>query len=620
MLLVTEPLRGHLAMVVDRFAKAVGGRRLGFEAVDNNTYRAAVKSVFGQEALPDFDLERANYVLSFGADFLSTWLSPTRWSRGYGELRQGPGREQRGLLVHVDPRFSMTAANADQWVPVRPGMEGQLALSLAQVIIAENRQAPGVDVGALTGGGGAASLEAFKPEIVAPRLGVPEGLSGLSAVEFVKKLARDFSDPKNRPSLAIGGGEAGAHSNGLFNLEGIYALNYLVGSVGAEGGIRFNPGGPLPEVPAVPTVGSLADWSQITSDLREGKTRLVMLRGANPVHGLPGSLGLREALDRDDLFIVSFSPFIDDTTILADLVLPDRVYLEDWGDDIPEPGPGYQVLGMQQPVVNPVSDLDPRSFPDVLLTLAQELGASRDLPWTNFQQVLREGANALFDLKRGSIQAGSRDEFWTKLLQQGGWWDQRSLGAAPSSRPNLAAIASRAAEPVPAGMADAPFHLVPFLHNSILDGRGAHLPWLQAAPDPMSTITWQMWVEMNDRKAKELGIKEGDVVSIQSSQGSIRALVYTTPATPPDVIGAPFGQGQIYGSHYALDRGENIMKVLEPTQVQGTGALAWANTRVKIVPTGDSIKISKMEGLATSFEFGVTEGERIIHTITPEHR
>ena len=229
MLLVTEPLRGHLAMVVDRFAKAVGGRRLGFEAVDNNTYRAAVKSVFGQEALPDFDLERANYVLSFGADFLSTWLSPTRWSRGYGELRQGPGREQRGLLVHVDPRFSMTAANADQWVPVRPGMEGQLALSLAQVIIAENRQAPGVDVGALTGGGGAASLEAFKPEIVAPRLGVPEGLSGLSAVEFVKKLARDFSDPKNRPSLAIGGGEAGAHSNGLFNLEGIYALNYLVG-------------------------------------------------------------------------------------------------------------------------------------------------------------------------------------------------------------------------------------------------------------------------------------------------------------------------------------------------------------------------------------------------------
>ena len=65
-----------------------------------------------------------------------------------------------------------------------------------------------------------------------------------------RRLADDFSH--KGPSLAIGGGSAGAHTNGLSNLEAIYALNYLVGAVGARGGIRFNPGSPLDGVPASP--------------------------------------------------------------------------------------------------------------------------------------------------------------------------------------------------------------------------------------------------------------------------------------------------------------------------------------------------------------------------------
>ena len=86
---------------------------------------------------------------------------------------------------------------------------------------------------------------------------------------------------------------------------------------------------------------------------------MVLVHDANPVHGLPDGVGLQGALNRDDLFIVSFSSFMDETTIMADLILPDRNFLEDWGDDVPEPGPGYEVIGMQQPVVNPLSDSGP---------------------------------------------------------------------------------------------------------------------------------------------------------------------------------------------------------------------------------------------------------------------
>ncbi len=625
MLMVTEPLRGHLGTVVDRFAGALGGRHLGFESLDKNTYRSAVKNVFSQDLLPDFDLENTQFLLSFGADFLSTWVSPTRWGVGYGEFRQEEHRE-RGVFYQVDPRFSMTAANADKWLPIRPGWEGYLALSLAHVIISENLQAGGVNVAELTGGGGTAALAPFRPEALADRVFLAENLRGGEGAEEIRKLAREFANRK--PSLAIGGGSAGAHSNGLFNLEAIYALNYLVGSVGAEGGIRFNPDSPLENVPAGSEAGSLSDWVDVARDLAGGKTRLLMLHQADPVHGLPAPLRLREAVaESNDLFIVSFSPFLDDTSALADLILPNRVYLEDWGDDIPEPGPGYQVMGLQQPVVNPLHEIEPQSFPDILLTMAQELGKEAELPWPKYQNLLREGSDALFALNRGSIEASSAEDFWNKLLQRGGWWDERATGPQRVAPPDglLHRIASEAKEPQfgGAGSSDNTFYLTPFAHNSLLDGRNAHLPWLQATPDPLTTITWQTWAEISDPDAKAMGVKEGDILLIESSGGSIRVLAYPTPAVPPGTVSVPLGQGRRHGSEYAIDRlgreSSNVMDILEPSQVDGTGALAWASTRVRVSKTGDSVKVSKFEGIVRAVEVGNLPGERIIQTISPEH-
>jgi len=621
-LLITEPLRGHLALVAERFAKAVGGRHLGFETLDNNTYRTAVKKVFGQDTLPDFDLANTEFLLSFGADFLSTWVSPTRWSQGYGEFRQGDDRKKRGTFYQVDTRFSMTAANADKWVPIKPGWEGHLALSLAYVIISENMQSSGVDVAAMTNGQGAAALDAFRPDTVAQKMGLTEEMLGQSPAEFIVSLAKQFAGSGS--SLAIGGGSAGAYNNGLFNLEAIYALNHLVGN----SGVRFNPGSPLKDVPASANVGTLADWEEATEAIRSGKTRLLMLHNADPVLGLPGSLNLARTLDQaNDLFVVSFSPFIDETSVWADLILPDRMSLEDWGDDIPEPGPGYQTLGFQQPVVNPLHDLDPLSFPDVMLTVAQELGKDADLPWDSYQKMLREGSDALFALNRGSIKAGSAAEFWNSLLQKGGWWDEKATASAPSAPPPglFNDIAEKLSDPRfdNPSSAGKEFFLVPFSHNTLLDGRNGHIPWLQAAPDPLTTITWQTWVEMNDTSVAELGLREGDVVRIESSTGSIRALLYPTPAVPPQVIGVPLGQGRRHGSEYASGRAgiesSNVLDILAADRVEGSDSLAWAGTRVTVSGTDASMKVSKFEGNVRAVEIGVHDGERIILTVPDEN-
>jgi anaerobic selenocysteine-containing dehydrogenase len=622
--MITEPLRGHMALLVDRFSTAIGAEHLGFEAIDNNTYRAAVNNVFGQDSMPDFDLDNAAFILSFGADFLSTWVSPTRYLRGYGEFRQGDNRD-RGMFYQIDSRFSMTAAAADKWLPVRPGWEGHLAMSLAQVIIEENLAAPGVNVDSLTGGD-AQALNNFRPETIAPMAGLTAEMTGGDPVKFLKNLARSFA--ASRPSIAIGGGSAGASSNGLFNLEAIYALNFLVGSVGEEGGVKFNPGSPWDDVPSTSKVGGLEDWARITEQIRSGETKLLLLHGTDPIHGLPDSLQLRDAIiQADDLMVISFSPFLDDTSALADLILPDRVSLEDWGDDITEPGPGYQMIGFQQPVVNPLGDLDPLSFPDVLLTVAQELGKESQLPWANFKNMLREGSDALFELNRGSIEASSAEEFWNNLLKRGGWWDEQSTGPKSVQAPAglLKTIAGKASSPDFSGIgmdADS-FYLVPFSHNTLLDGYNGHLPWLQAAPDPLSTVTWQTWVELNDKTAEQLDVKEGDILRIESSKDSIRAVVYPTPAAPPDVISVPFGQGRQYGSDYATDRpakeSSNVMDILETTRVKDTGSLAWAGTRVRVSKTGESVSISKLEGDVRAVEIGLTPAEDIIKTIAPEN-
>ena len=615
MVLITEPLRGHLGMIADRFASSLGGRHLGFESLDNTTYRAAVKEVFGQDRLPDFDLANANYVISFGADFLSTWGASTRLATAYGEFRQGSGRQSRGYLVHVDPRFSLTAANADEWLPIRPGMEGYLALSLAYVIISEGMQASGVDVDALTNGQGAAALEAYAPERIAGMLEIPEELhAGKSAAEKIRDLASNFAH--HGPAIALGGDSAGAHSNGQFNLSAIYALNYLVGSVGGKGGVKFNPGSILGDLPSAAKVGSLQDWAGVANDIRNGTTRMVLVHDANPVHGLPASLLFESALNRDDLFIVSFSSFMDETTIMADLILPDRVFLEDWGDDIPEPGPGYRVIGMQQPVVNPLSDLDPRSFGDLLLSMAQELGQESALPWPSVEAALKESVDTLYSTGRGtSRQAASAGDLWNLMLQQGGWWDENATGPTPTAPAGLLSnIAGQAKEPGYAGNGN--FYLLPFAHNSLLDGRNAHIPWMQGLPDPITTVAWQTWVELNSHTAEVMGLREGDVVSVSTDGGAITGVLYPNPALPPNVVAVPLGQGRKTGSEYATGgdprESSNALDLLSASHVTENGALAWAGHRADVSATGESLKISKFEGIFPARQIGHTPGEAVI--------
>jgi len=583
--LVTDPVNGHLGMVVKKFVSATGIRHMTYEVLEHTTLIKAMDEVFGQDNIPDFDIDNASLVLSFGADFLSTWVSPTRYSRGYGEFRQG--HEHRGKLIHIDSRFSTTAANADEWVYVNPGTEGVLALSIMKSIVDSGQVSQ--DVIEALFDGNSSLLDLYKPELIASFVGVSESK--------IKEIGDLFV--KSEHPIALGGGTAGAYTNGLQNLKAIYSLNHLKGNVGHKGGLVFTPNSPIEGLETTNT-NSASEFKSLIDNISTGEIKLLLLKDADLYYGLPDSFGFKEALF-DIPFIVSFSNMKDDTASIADLILPQNTLFEDWGTDVPLAGPGYQSVAFQQPVVRPFfesrgDNLGTKSFPDVLMTLSQVLNKNLDLSGDTFLDVLKDGARQLFDLKRGTIQASSFQEFWMTLLARGVWCDVNEKSINNSYVGKVETVPEAKFE------GDGRFNLVPFASAAFYDGRYAFAPWMQAMPDPISTATWQTWIEINHKIADELNIKEGDVIEVRSSNGGvITALAMPNPATPPNILGIPVGQGHRDGGRYAAGRGSNVLSILGTNFDDKTGALAWASNKVNITPTGEWIRVPKFENSVPDF-------------------
>ena len=605
MLLMTDDRCASFARICGAFADAFGGRHVAFGgAADDAAYRAAVQDVMGSGNLPYHDIARANTLVSFGSDFLSTWGSPTAYSVGYGKFRSGEYTHQRGTHIHFGARYSMTAANADKWVPIAPGSEGYAAMAMAWAVAQSHPESPYVQ--AITGEAGPGALSAFAPNGNAGIMRIPpESLDGKSLNDFFYGMAHDYAA---HGGLAIGGGgEAAAYSNGKFNASAALMLNFLMGNVGHEGGLLPNSDGPLPNTSPVP-MASLDEWRLIAADIASGATGLVIIHSADPVHGLPAGVGMADALRNENVAIISASPFVDDTTVMADLLIPDRAALEDWGDDIPSPMPGYHVYAVQQPVVNPLPDLDPRSFPDVLINAAAALGRGDAMPAESYEATIR-----------ANVEDTLGADF-TDTLQNGGWWDPTTTanGASPPAH-LLTNVVNMAIPAQQHGSGN--FQLLPFAHNTVLDGRNAHLPWAQNAPDPITTVAWQTWVEINEKQARDMGLREGDVVNVSTSSGTIQALAYLNPGMPPGIAAVPMGGGRTAGSEFATGRdsreSSNVVSILA-VDGNDAGGVTWSSNRCTITPTGDSMAVSKLEGGYTSREIGEHPAEQVFKTVSGE--
>jgi hypothetical protein len=261
------------------------------------------------------------------------------------------------------------------------------------------------------------------------------------------------------------------------------------------------------------------------------------------------------------------------------------------------------------------------SFADELLAIGTELelGSAQRLgldggSTPKFEDLLKASARKLWEMDRGSVRAATFEGFWNGILQRGGWWDLDSIDNDTELEPGI--LDSRwpdVAIDGPSG--DDTYNLIPFLSNSMSDGNLAHLPWLQALPDPVTSVVWDTWIEINTKIADEKGIVEGDVMEVTSDAGTIEAPAYIHPAVPPWTVSMPIGQGHTAFGRYAEGVGANTLSLLPTTVDNTTGGLAWAATRVRVSKTGRRVDLATFSGNVPAFE---PDKGRIIKVTPPE--
>ena len=534
--LLTDHAPGSFERLGDAWATAAGGSHVVYEPFAPLALREANRRTFGQAVVPYFDIARSRYLVSFGADFLETWGSPVVHAKEFAAMRAHP---EGGAFVTVEPRLSLTGANSDEWVAIRPGGEMTLALGMAHVILAEGLAAAGASL--------AEVVSAQTPEAVEKQTDVP--------ADTVRRLARQFA--KARPSLALAGGIAAQSEQAVATLAAVNLLNYVAGNVGQT--VRFD------RVADFAAITPFGEVQRLIASMEQGEVGALVAHGANPVYATPAWAGFGTALEKVP-FRLSLSSVMDETTEKCDLVLPSTHALETLGDAQGTRG----VYSLLQPTMQRLPMFDARPAGDTLLALAAGAGFGAGLP-ASWKDHVESGWR---DLHQRFAPSQEWDVFWSEALRKGGVWED----VAPT---NVSWVDTPAFAPTELhGGGD--FALVLYPSPAHYDGRGANKSWLQELPDPTTKITWGSWIEVHPETAARLGVQNGDQIEVSTDAGKIELPVYVYAGSRKDTVAIPLGQGHTAYGRFAKGRGVNALALLSPAQDAASGAVAYLSTRVRL--------------------------------------
>ena len=303
----------------NRFMRTLGSGsivRLG----DDGNKKAGQSLTWGEETeVPDF--AHARYILNFGSNLYETFPShAAAVADGRADLH--------AKLVSFDPRMSMTAGLSDEWVPLLPGTDGLVALAMANVIMQEGL-ADTAFINAwtnVTAAQLARHLSQFSLEMA-------ERESGVSAA-IIRRIAIEFASAK--PATVFAHRGASSHANGTDAERACMLLPIITGNVEVKGGyclprkIRWDEIHPAP--PALKKSATKGAGALFPYAAKSGKAKVGVLfnYNSNPAHSAPASAYWREVLKDEAAipFMVSIGSHMSETAVLADIVLPDAMYLE----------------------------------------------------------------------------------------------------------------------------------------------------------------------------------------------------------------------------------------------------------------------------------------------------
>ncbi|NTU49146.1 MAG: hypothetical protein HGA84_09130, partial [Syntrophobacteraceae bacterium] len=383
---LTGHMTGAIRELVDLWLAELGAPagRISYEPLAYEPLRKANELVFGLPVLPRYRIDQADCLISFNAGFLETWLSNVEYARQFAHFRD-LSEAGKKPFIFVGPRLSLTAANADLWIPVPPGKEVLVALGILQVILLE------VPPSTLGSEQRRAMLQLAAPwpmQKIVEETGVDEDTIRQAAILFARA---------KRP-LALAEGLPFTVPNAM---ETAVAANLLCTvRPGMERVMDFERPSTLSEVAGSRRV------KELCGRIDQGEVGLLLTHEVNPVHFVPRSWHMEKAIHNVPT-VVTFSSGIDESSTLADLVLPTHTPLESWGDYSPRKG----VTCLMQPVMGPV--FQTRHLGDILLESGRQLKGAGRFPWSDFHAFLQDSWKKRWERER---PASPFPAFWQESL------------------------------------------------------------------------------------------------------------------------------------------------------------------------------------------------------------
>jgi anaerobic selenocysteine-containing dehydrogenase/Fe-S-cluster-containing dehydrogenase component len=544
---------------------------LVFEPYAYESLKTANKLVFGVDGLASYHMDRADLLVSFGADFLETWLSPVEYARKFKTMHAHQGGSKNSF-IHVSPFQSLTGANADLWLACRPGTERFITLGLINQLLAAGM---GMSLSPTLRQVLTTSTAPFGRDFVVRQAGIPA--SGYD--HLVQHLL------KARRPLILGPGTGAAGKDGLTTQVTVNLLNLLL-----------DPELDLLDFTRrhrVETAARRAEVLDFFSALDDDTVALLLINNANPVFSMSPDGSLKQALESSDRFVVCFSSFLDETTASADLVLPVRMPLESWD----EYGGKSGMASTLQPAMGRLTHAP--HLGDVLLKTC----CGPDTPSKTYKDYLVSMLSGALDI---------RDEFtWAKTLQQGGRFDLPHSPTGLRQAPAADSIARLFAQQSEANAPELTFAATPSIR--FFDGRGANRPWLCEIPDPLYRIAWQTPVALHPETARANHVKQEDVIGIESRFGSLEAPVVLSELVKPGLLVMDIGQGHQPLGKQVEAFGLNPLKLLSLEAHTDSGGADLHATPIKIRKTGRTMKLASTSGSLTqhgrTLALSVTPGE-----------
>jgi molybdopterin-containing oxidoreductase family iron-sulfur binding subunit len=570
---VGEPLLGLFGEALARWNAEPP---IVFEPFAYEALKTANRDVFGIDGLPSYRLAEADLLVSFGADFLETWLSPVEYAIGFAAMHAA-GAGASGRFLHVGPYQGLTGANADRWVACAPGAESAAAMGLLKRLLdhGRGRRLPAAWQEFL-----GKALAAYAPEAVLRATGMaPADFEGL-----YQALAQ-----ARRP-LVLGPGTGAGGENGYRAHAAANLLNAVLDPELSRIDRRRRH--------RVEVCARRAELLELLQRLSGGGADLLILNHVNPAQALPPACGVREALAAPGLFVVSLSNFMDETAQLADLVLPVALPLETWDAY----GGVSGLVGTLQPAMASLNGAP--HLGDLLLAAAGKAPPAAG----DYREFL---AGHL----RGEALIGGRAD-WLRALQRGGLFEAPAPdppGELLAPEPPAALGAARVPEAAALSFAAAP-------SIRLFDGRGAERSWLNEIPEPLSRVAWQAPAVVHPQTAAARGAAAGDVVRLASAWGALEAPVVVSETVAPGVLVMEMGQGRAALARYRQTAAANPLTLLPPGADPLAGGPSFFAALADCQATGRRLTLARVDGSRTQHgrALALTIGAREIAAGRPE--